>query len=142
MMMTNDGNETSNALKPADHARLLRWRQHLYEKRVTVPDVPDFRAFGQLSTLERLLRVLAIEAPNDCGPLRRAISDLKARKNARSTSRPCAANVVLSASTPLRQPILAWSRPSGAVATPLDGVRPAQAEPDLSRSGAESRAHA
>jgi hypothetical protein len=69
-----------------DRVRLARWRRHLDQRGVTVPDVDDFLTFGKLSTLERLRNVLATEAPNMCGPLRAAIQELRRVKNAKSGS--------------------------------------------------------
>ncbi len=75
------------ALAPADARRLARWQAHLDARGVSVPDEGDFRAFGALSTLERLRRVLRHTAPEHCGPLGLVISELKRLKNARAGSK-------------------------------------------------------
>lgn len=70
----------------ASERRLARWNAHLATRGMTVPDEEDFRSFGKLSTLERLRDVLAREAPQDCGPLGRVISELKREKKKREGS--------------------------------------------------------
>jgi hypothetical protein len=69
-----------------DQVRMARWKAHLEERGVTVPEVGDFLGFGALSTLERLRKVFATEAPDMCGPLRAAIQQLKREKTERAGS--------------------------------------------------------
>lgn len=65
--------------------RLTRWRAHLAARRVAVPDVDDFLAFGRLSTLERLRPVLGAAEPAHCGPLRLAMLQLRQEKCAKKS---------------------------------------------------------
>lgn len=74
-------------LAEADRARLARWTAHLAARGARVPHEEDFRTFGKLSTLERLRAVLGPVAPEQCGPLRRVISELsRAKRAGRSTA--------------------------------------------------------
>ncbi len=68
-------------LSGTDQDRLARWRRHLAARGVTIPTAEDFLAFGRLSTLERLRPVLAMSAPDEVGPLRLAIRQLKREKS-------------------------------------------------------------
>jgi integrase len=84
MTETNDDRDQKNI---ACSTRYRRWRIHLEERGTTIPDVEDFLTFGALSTLERLRAELSRILPEQCGPLARAISQLKREKNARAGSR-------------------------------------------------------
>lgn len=76
-----------NGLSEPDRARLARWTAHLAARGSQVPHHEDFRTFGKLSTLERLRAVLGSVAPEQCGPLRHVISELRRAKRAgRSTA--------------------------------------------------------
>lgn len=63
---------------------IARWRAFCDAQRIGAPVAKDFLAFGRLSTLERLRVPLARSAPDQCGPLRLAIADLKRQKVARN----------------------------------------------------------
>jgi hypothetical protein len=69
-------------LAEAERARLARWTAHLAARGARVPGEEDFCAFGKLSTLERLRAVLGSVAPEQCGPLRRVIGELRRAKRA------------------------------------------------------------
>jgi hypothetical protein len=85
MIGKSEGQEARRAA--ADARRLARWREHLAGRGRTVPDREDFVSYGRLSTLERLHRVLAVAAPDACGPLASVIRELKAAKRARAGTR-------------------------------------------------------
>lgn len=74
-------------LSPADQGRLARWDQHLRSRHQTLPHKDDFLAFGKLSSLERLCRVLAIERPEHCAPLKSAMQELRKIKKAAEKSK-------------------------------------------------------
>ena len=77
--------ETSTLSQKAQF--LSRWAAHLSSRGAAIPTRQTFLAFGRLSTLERLAKVLAGAAPECCGPLRAAIQDLRAEKRRRAGSK-------------------------------------------------------
>lgn len=66
------------ALDGASLRLLNRWDEHLTARAVLMPEKEDFEAFGSVSQLERLRRVLNLVRPSQAGPLRPA---LKAKRS-------------------------------------------------------------
>jgi hypothetical protein len=65
-------------LNDASRRLLNRWDAHLAARAVSIPEAEDFEAFGSLSQLERLQKVLNLVRPSQAGPLRLA---LKAKRS-------------------------------------------------------------
>lgn len=79
--------ETANAVPSRIPAldgtaqRLLAcWDAHLAARGVIHPEAEDFEAFGSLSRLERLMKVLNLVRPLQAGPMRMALKAKRSRK--------------------------------------------------------------